>query len=85
MDGRGFQFPCEIPIKAMGRSQAAFAEQVTAIVARHAAIDPSRVRLRASGAGRFQSVTIPVALDSRAQLEAIYADLQACEAVLWTL
>ena len=81
----GFQFPCTIPVKAMGRSGEAFQETVVAVVARHATVDPEQVRSRASGAGNFQSVTVTVELGSREQMESIYADLAACEEVLWTL
>ncbi len=36
---RGFQFPCEIPIKAMGRANAEFEDRVRSIVDRHMAGD----------------------------------------------
>lgn len=81
----GFQFPCTIPIKAMGRAGEAFQARVVELVGRQVTVDPSQVRTRASGAGNFQSVTVTVELASREHMESIYADLAACEEVLWTL
>ncbi|MEM9303291.1 MAG: DUF493 domain-containing protein [Pseudomonadota bacterium] len=85
MDERGFQFPCDIPIKAMGRAEGEFADRVRELIGRHVDVDANQVRLRSSGEGRFQSVTVNVHVESREQMEAIYADLHACDDVLWTL
>ena len=85
MEERGFQFPCDMPIKAMGRADGDFADRVRQIVGLHVDVPEDQVRLRSSGAGRFQSVTINVRVESREQMEAIYADLHACDDVLWTL
>lgn len=79
-------FPCEFPVKAMGRQDAAFPERVLELVGRHApAAGPEQVRVTASRAGRYQSVTVIITATSREQLDAIYRDLAADAAVLMTL
>ncbi|MDX1569907.1 MAG: DUF493 domain-containing protein [Xanthomonadales bacterium] len=81
----GFQFPCTIPVKAMGRSGETFRSMVVEVIEQHVSVVPEQVRSRTSGSGNFQSVTVTVEMASREQMEAIYADLAECEEVLWTL
>jgi putative lipoic acid-binding regulatory protein len=79
-------FPCEFPIKAMGRAHGRFEETVRAIIRSHAGeLDQNTVRVAESRNGRFVSVTVTITASSRAQLDAIYADLQAHDDVLATL
>jgi putative lipoic acid-binding regulatory protein len=80
------EFPCVFPIKAMGRTAPDFESTVTTIVFSHA--EPyagEAVVVRESGEGNFQSVTVTVVATSREQLDRIYMDLTACEAVLMAL
>lgn len=82
----GLTFPCEFPIKAMGRSDAALPGIVVEIVQRHApALTAESVTTSESSGGRYVSVTATITADSRDQLDAIYADLKAHESVLATL
>ena len=79
-------FPCEFPVKAMGRQDAAFPDRVLDLVGRHSPeAGPERVRVTASRAGRYQSVTVTVTATSRAQLDAIYMDLTADSRVRYAL
>lgn len=82
---QGLEFPCRYPIKAMGRTGEGLSEAVVGIIAGHVAVDEADVRSRPSSAGRFESITVTVAVETRSQLEAIYADLGRHEQVLWTL
>jgi uncharacterized protein len=69
-------FPCDFPIKVMGRKQAGFAQAITDIVRRHAPdFDPASVEMRPSRQGRYLSVTCVVRATSREQLDALYRDL----------
>lgn len=80
------EFPCEFPIKAIGRHEAGFADRVMAIVARHVPqVSRHAIKTTSSRGGRYQSVTVLVMATSRAQLDAIYRDLTACEAVIMAL
>ena len=82
----GLEFPCDYPIKAMGRAVPEFPQAVADIVARHVGtVPPDAVRTRDSSTGKFISVTVTVNVTSRGQLEDIYQDLAKCEQVLWTL
>lgn len=81
-----FDFPCEFPIKAMGRADSDFPDQVWAIVTRHAPdTDPARLRTTASRNGSFLSVTVTIEARDREQLDAIYRELHHHERVLMTL
>jgi len=69
-------FPCDFPIKVMGRKQHGFAQQVTDIVRRHAPdFDPGTVQMRPSRQGRYLSVTCVVRATSREQLDTLYREL----------
>ena len=69
-------FPCDFPIKVMGRKQPGFAQAVTEIVVKHAPdFDPATVAMRPSRKGRYLSVTCIVRATSREQLDALYQEL----------
>ena len=75
-DGSALAFPCEFPIKVMGRKQPGFAQAVSDIVRRHALdFDPATVAMRPSRQGRYLSVTCVVHATSREQLDALYQEL----------
>jgi putative lipoic acid-binding regulatory protein len=75
-DGSALAFPCEFPIKVMGRKQPGFAQAVSDIVRRHAPdFDPATVAMRPSRQGRYLSVTCVVRAISREQLDALYQEL----------
>ncbi len=80
------QFPCEFPIKAMGKSGCDLDMVVVEIVRRHVPdLSEGAVRSRASTQGNYVSVTVVVNATSRAQLDAIYQDLVDCETVIMAL
>lgn len=81
-----FEFPCDFPLKIMGRHCPEFREVVMAIVERHAGtLDPARVQQRTSKDGNYLSVTCTLRADSKEQLDALYRELTACEQVLYVL
>lgn len=80
-----FEFPCEIAVKAIGRKDDGFSATILELIGDLADIDPSRMRERESGAGRFLSVTLPVTFTDRAHMERVYRALGEHESVLWTL
>lgn len=80
------EFPCEFPIKVMGRSGINLRDRVIEIVGRHAAFSNTRaVTSRTSRKGNYVSVTAVVPATSQRQLDDIYRELSACESVLITL
>ena len=79
-------FPCEFPIKAMGKASTAFEMQVIDIMRRHVPdLDEAAITRRPSQGGHYLAITVTVQATSRAQLDAIYRDLTACKAVLMAL
>lgn len=79
-------FPCRFPIKVMGKNLPGFETTVVALVRRHAPdFDAATVQSRLSKGDRYLSLTLTVHATSRAQLDAIYRDLTACEDVAMAL
>jgi putative lipoic acid-binding regulatory protein len=69
-------FPCDFPIKIMGRKERGFVQSVTGIVQKHARdFDPASVEMRPSRQGKYLSVTCVVRATSREQLDALYREL----------
>lgn len=84
--GSPLRFPCDFPIKVMGRHHDAFEAEVVAMISGHVgAIPAAKVRSRASSNGRFVSVTVTVTAASREQLDDVYRTLTASEQVLFVL
>ncbi|MDD2738576.1 MAG: DUF493 domain-containing protein [Methylomonas lenta] len=80
------EFPCQFPIKAMGKTSADFDAVVVEIVRRHAGdILEGAVTSRPSKAGTYTSVTVMIEATSRAQLDAIYQGLTDHPDVLMAL
>lgn len=85
-DGSVLAFPCDFPIKVMGRKQPRFANAVTEIVRKHAPdFDAASVELRPSRQGRYLSITCVVRATSREQLDALYQELCDHPAVVMVL
>jgi len=69
-------FPCEFPIKVMGRTRPGFAQAIAGVVQRHAPdFDPGTVEMRSSREGNYLSVTVTVNATSREQLDELYREL----------
>jgi putative lipoic acid-binding regulatory protein len=81
-DGTLLEFPCEFPLKIIGRRSDDFAQQVVAIVLQHAPdFRPETVEMRISGAGSYLALTCTIQARSRPQLDALYRALTAHPAV----
>jgi len=79
-------FPCDFPIKVMGRAEPGFDLLVVELVRRHAPdLTEGAVSSRASQGGKWVSVTVMLRAESKAQLDAIYLDLTAHEKVVMAL
>ena len=80
------EFPCDFPIKAMGRATSGFEARALEIVRRHAAdFRDEDMRIVASGKGNYLSATFVVRATSKAQLDALYRELTACDDLLMVL
>lgn len=80
------EFPCEFPIKVIGKSGIDLDALVFRIVHPHVPdLGEGAIRSRFSSQGNYQSVTVTVQATSRDQLDAIYRVLTACDDILMVL
>jgi len=69
-------FPCDFPIKVMGKTQAGFAQAVLEVVTRYAPdFDPASLGMRSSREGKYISLTCVIRAVSRDQLDQLYREL----------
>lgn len=81
-----FKFPCQFPIKVMGRSGNDFEFAVVQIMRRHVPqLAEGAIQRRDSKQSNYVALTIVIEAHSREQLDAIYQDLTSCEQVLMAL
>ena len=86
VDEAVFNFPCDFPIKAMGKHTTEFEATVISVVRKHCPdIGENSVQSRASKAGTYLSVTVTVRATSKLQLDNLYLELTALDEVLWAL
>lgn len=85
-DAPRIEFPCDYPIKVLGRSDACFVEMVTAVVLQHdPGFDPATASRRDSRRGAFCSITLTIRATGVEQLQALHTALQRIEAVKMVL
>jgi len=70
------EYPCDFPLKIMGKSQDGFAQAVLGVVRTHAPdFDGATMDMKASSGGKYVSLTCTIRATSRAQLDALYKAL----------
>jgi uncharacterized protein len=80
------EFPCDFPIKIMGRASLAFEANIVAIVRKHSPeIGEGAFKIRHSKEGAYVSITATIPAKSKQQLDAIYKELTANKQVLMVL
>lgn len=86
MDNSPLEFPCDYPVKVMGRNAPGFRERMLEVLASEpVAVTALRVEERLSRDGAYVSLTCMVAVASREQLDRIYRELHATGLVLFAL
>jgi putative lipoic acid-binding regulatory protein len=79
-------FPCQFPLKVMGRREDGFAQVVSEVVMRHAPdFNAGTIEMRTSKNGRYLSLTVTLNARSRAQLDALYSELSKHPMVMMVL
>ncbi len=79
-------YPCQFPIKVMGKSNLEFDLLVIEIVRRHVPdLQEQAVTTRPSKDANYLAVTVTIEATSKAQLDAIYHDLSGHPQVLMAL
>jgi putative lipoic acid-binding regulatory protein len=85
-DGKGFQFPGDFEITAVGNASANLPTHVPQILDRAGLhVFHETVKHRHSGAGNFVSVTVSVHCENREQYEAAHAALRESPDIRYTL
>lgn len=85
-DGKGFQFPGDFEITAVGNSSANLPSHVPQLLERAGLrVLHESVRHKQSAAGNFVSVTVSFHCESREQYEAAHAALRASPDVRYTM
>ena len=80
------QFPCEFPIKMMGRDTPEFRAIAISLVENHVGpLAEEAIQINLSAKGNFVSVTVTVIATSQQQLDDIYRDVSGHEDVLMAL
>jgi hypothetical protein len=80
------EFPCEFPIKMMGRDTPEFRVTARMLIENHVGpIAEEAVQINVSGKGNFVSVTVTVTATSQQQLDDIYRDVSGHADVLMAL
>jgi len=85
LGGARIEYPIPYTVKAFVANRAELTERVRGLVERHTALSEHAVHTRESRNGRYLSVSCAFQAESREQLDAIYADLQADPDVLAAL
>jgi hypothetical protein len=72
------EFPCEYPIKVLGRSSGDFLDLIVTVFERHApGFDQETIVVKGSSKGTFTSLTITITATGPDQLRALHQDLMA--------
>lgn len=70
------EYPCDFPIKIMGRAEQNFTESILILVRRHVPdFDNASLETRNSKKSIYLSLTCTIRATSRAQLDALYQEL----------
>lgn len=81
-----FEFPCEFPVKAMGKTCPELEIAVIEIINRHVPdLGEGAVKMRPSSQGNYTAITVTIQAQSKGQLDAIYMELTACEFVVYAI
>ncbi len=80
------EFPCEFPIKVMGRKHEQFEVEILAIFNKHVPdIKENAFVIRNSKAGNYTAITATIEAVSQDQLDNIYRELSAHPLVIMAL
>ena len=79
-------FPCDFPIKVLGKSNFEFESAVLTIIRKHIPnLSEGAVQLKTSQEGNYLSITATLYVESQKQLDDLYRELVASEFVLMVL
>jgi len=80
------EFPCNFPIKVIGRNSGNLMELVISVIRAHMpGFQPQSISSRESGQGKYVSVTVIVRATDRLALDEIYRELSNNQKVIMVL
>ena len=80
------EFPCDFPIKIMGRESTEFRALALTLVEKHTGpLSDDAIQFAPSRNGSFVSVTVTVIAQSQQQLDDIYREVTSVDEVLMAL
>ena len=80
------EFPCDYPIKVLGSAVPELHQHVLQVMDTHApGFDRSKIAIRDSSKGKWQSITVVIKATGKPQLEEIFADLKTSSRVKMVL
>lgn len=80
------QFPCDFPIKVVGKSNSEFETEIYAIIHKHFPnLTEGAIQSRLSKEGSYLAITATVHASSKEQLDALYSELTSNKQVLFAL
>lgn len=79
-------FPCNFPIKIMGKANQDFEFLILGIVRKHSPdIGEAAIKIRHSKEGTYMSITVVIPAKSKQQIDDLYQELTAEQMVLMVL
>ena len=70
------EFPCDYPIKILGRARSEFEQIVLEVVRRHApGFDQNSVKIKPSRKGTFLSLNMVITATGKSQLDELHTEL----------
>lgn len=79
-------FPCDFPVKIMGKMEDGFADAMLEVVLRHAPdFDAAGVAMKASSSNKYLSLTCTINATSKQQLDDLYREISRHPLVLMAL
>ena len=80
------EFPCEFPLKIMGKRVDAFAQTIAEVVQQFAPdFDPATMEMRPSSSGKYLGLTCTINATSQEQLDSVYRALTSHSMVSYVL
>jgi len=80
------EFPCEFPIKMMGRDTPEFHATARVLIENHVGpVADEAIQVNLSRKGNFVSITVTITATSQQQLDDIYRDVSGHDDVLMAL
>jgi hypothetical protein len=80
------EFPCDFPIKVMGKTETDFSAQIIQIIQTFVpGFDATKVEMKGSTKGNYTSLTCTCYVESKEQLDNIYRALTSNQLVKYVL